>query len=128
MELSCGTYEQSAWHYPIECTRAREAFFLGFAEKVVPYVRMTKTLVIDGARSVGAMVDILEAGWSASAVASSAFLTNRILVSETCCQEHRCDGWAAMRSPFSHSDKKSVSLFKDVVARTAQVTESKGRL
>lgn len=30
--------------------------------------------------------------------------------------------------PFSHSDRKSASLFKNVVARTAQVAENKGRL
>lgn len=70
VELGCSTYEPSAWHYRIECTRVREALFLGFGEKAVPYVRKTKTFVIDGARSVGAMVDILEAGWSVSALDS----------------------------------------------------------
>ncbi|GJC94964.1 NADH oxidase [Colletotrichum higginsianum] len=37
VELGCGIYEPSTWHYRIEYTRVREAFFLGFAEKAVPY-------------------------------------------------------------------------------------------
>ncbi|KAJ0165710.1 hypothetical protein CTA2_10273 [Colletotrichum tanaceti] len=68
MKLSCGTYEQSVWHYRTESKKAREAFFLDFVEKVMPYVRKTKAVVTGGVHPVGAIVDILEAGWTASAL------------------------------------------------------------
>ncbi|OHW92128.1 NADH oxidase [Colletotrichum incanum] len=37
VELSGGTYEQTAWHHRRKSTRAREAFFLEFAEKIAPH-------------------------------------------------------------------------------------------
>ncbi|KAK1633573.1 NADH:flavin oxidoreductase/NADH oxidase-like protein [Colletotrichum phormii] len=37
VELSGGTYEKSGWHHQRDSTRAREAFFLDFAEKIVPH-------------------------------------------------------------------------------------------
>ncbi|KZL82782.1 nadh:flavin oxidoreductase nadh oxidase [Colletotrichum incanum] len=62
VELSGGTYEQTAWHHRRKSTRAREAFFLEFAEKIAPHVSKARTFVTGGVRSVGAMIDILQAG------------------------------------------------------------------
>ncbi|KAK2029169.1 putative NADH oxidase [Colletotrichum zoysiae] len=62
IELSGGTYESAAWHHRRESTRAREAFFLEFASKIVPHVRGTKVYLTGGLRSVGGMVGVLQSG------------------------------------------------------------------
>ncbi|ORY66150.1 uncharacterized protein BCR38DRAFT_429400 [Pseudomassariella vexata] len=59
VELSGGTYEQTAWHHERESTRAREGFFLEFAEKITPHLKQTKSYVTGGLRSAKAMVDAL---------------------------------------------------------------------
>ncbi|KAI1443268.1 NADH oxidase [Annulohypoxylon stygium] len=60
VELSGGTYEEPAWHHKRESTRRREAFFIEFAELVVPHVKRARTFITGGIRTVGAMVDALE--------------------------------------------------------------------
>ncbi|KAI1204661.1 NADH oxidase [Annulohypoxylon truncatum] len=62
IELSGGTYEAPAWHHKKESTRRREAFFIEFAELVVPHVKRARTFLTGGIRTVGAMVDALESG------------------------------------------------------------------
>ncbi|KAI0137946.1 NADH oxidase [Hypoxylon sp. NC0597] len=62
VELSGGTYESPAWHHRKESTRRREAFFIEFAELVVPHVKRMRTFITGGIRTVGAMVDALESG------------------------------------------------------------------
>ncbi|KAI1142559.1 NADH oxidase [Hypoxylon sp. FL0543] len=62
VELSGGTYESPAWHHKKESTRKREAFFIEFAELVVPHVKRMRTFITGGIRTVGAMVDALETG------------------------------------------------------------------
>ncbi|KAI0842605.1 NADH oxidase [Hypoxylon sp. FL0890] len=62
VELSGGTYESPAWHHKKESTRRREAFFIEFAELVVPHVKRMRTFITGGIRTVGAMVDALESG------------------------------------------------------------------
>ncbi|KAI2467558.1 NADH oxidase [Annulohypoxylon bovei var. microspora] len=62
IELSGGTYEAPGWHHKRESTRRREAFFIEFAELVVPHVKSARTFITGGIRSVGAMVDALESG------------------------------------------------------------------
>ncbi|KAI0594643.1 NADH oxidase [Biscogniauxia sp. FL1348] len=57
VELSGGTYEVPAWHHRGESTRRREAFFLEFAELVVPHVQRTRCFITGGLQTVGAMVD-----------------------------------------------------------------------
>ncbi|KAK4225212.1 hypothetical protein QBC38DRAFT_483546 [Podospora fimiseda] len=57
VELSGGTYEEMGWVYRKESTRAREAFFLEFAEMITPRLQHTKTYVTGGLRSARAMVD-----------------------------------------------------------------------
>ncbi|KAK3370432.1 putative NADH oxidase [Podospora didyma] len=59
VELSGGTYEDMGLHHRRESTRAREAFFLDFAERIVPKLKDTKVIVTGGLRSAGAMVDAL---------------------------------------------------------------------
>lgn len=59
VELSGGTYEELAFSHKRESTRKREAFFLDFAETIVPALSRTKTYVTGGFKSVGAMVNAL---------------------------------------------------------------------
>ncbi|KAI2606390.1 NADH oxidase [Hypoxylon fragiforme] len=59
VELSGGTYEAPGWHHRKESTRRREAFFIEFAELVVPHVRRMRTFITGGVRTVGGMVDAL---------------------------------------------------------------------
>jgi 2,4-dienoyl-CoA reductase-like NADH-dependent reductase (Old Yellow Enzyme family) len=63
VELSGGTYERLAFEHIKESTRKREAFFLEFAEMIVPGLgvgRKTKVFITGGLRTVGAMVGALD--------------------------------------------------------------------
>lgn len=63
VELSGGTYQQLAFDYslfPRESTRKREAFFLEFADLIVPALKKTKVYVTGGFKTVGAMVSALD--------------------------------------------------------------------
>ena len=60
IELSGGTYQETAFAHKRESTKKREAFFLDFAEKIVPALNKTKTYVTGGLRSVQAMVNALK--------------------------------------------------------------------
>ncbi|ORY59479.1 uncharacterized protein BCR38DRAFT_460207 [Pseudomassariella vexata] len=62
VELSGGTYEEDAWYHRKDSTRAREAFFIEFAEMIVPHMKKTKAFITGGIRTVGGMVDILKTG------------------------------------------------------------------
>lgn len=57
VELSGGTYESLAFSHKKESTKKREAFFLDFADAIVPALKQTKTYVTGGLKTVGAMVD-----------------------------------------------------------------------
>ncbi|KAL8661716.1 MAG: hypothetical protein Q9202_005338 [Teloschistes flavicans] len=59
VELSGGTYESLAFSHKRESTRKREAFFLDFAETIVPALSRTKTYITGGFKTVGAMVGAL---------------------------------------------------------------------
>lgn len=59
VELSGGTYEEPAFTHRRDSTRAREAFFLEFAEQIVTPLKQTRTYVTGGFRTVGAMVNAL---------------------------------------------------------------------
>ncbi|KAL6715478.1 hypothetical protein ACLMJK_006439 [Lecanora helva] len=59
VELSGGTYEELAFTHKRESTKKREAFFLDFAETIVPALTKTKTYITGGFKSVGAMVNAL---------------------------------------------------------------------
>lgn len=64
VELSGGTYEHVGFEWTNESTRKREAFFLEFAEMIVPVLgpeRKMKVFTTGGLRSVGAMVKALDA-------------------------------------------------------------------
>ena len=60
VELSGGTYEELAFAHKRESTKKREAFFLDFAEMIVPALSKTRTFITGGFKSVGAMVDALK--------------------------------------------------------------------
>ncbi|KAJ4185306.1 hypothetical protein NW767_012952 [Fusarium falciforme] len=60
VELSGGTYEDMAFEHKNEHTKKREAFFLEFAESIVPRLKQTKVFVTGGFRTVSAMVKALD--------------------------------------------------------------------
>jgi hypothetical protein len=60
IELSGGTYESLAFVHKRESTKAREAFFLDFAETICPALSKTKVYVTGGFKTVGAMVNALK--------------------------------------------------------------------
>ncbi|KAK2053734.1 NADH:flavin oxidoreductase/NADH oxidase [Colletotrichum caudatum] len=59
VELSGGTYQSLAFGHRRESTRRREAFFLDFAEAVVPGLRGTRAYVTGGLRTTAAMAAAL---------------------------------------------------------------------
>ena len=59
VELSGGTYEEIAFAHKRESTKKREAFFLDFAEAIVPALHKTKTYITGGFKTIGAMVKAL---------------------------------------------------------------------
>lgn len=59
VELSGGTYEELAFAHKRDSTKKREAFFLDFAETIVPALTKTKTYITGGFKTVGAMVNAL---------------------------------------------------------------------
>ena len=60
VELSGGTYEELAFAHKRDSTKKREAFFLDFAETIVPALNKTKTYITGGFKTVGAMVHALD--------------------------------------------------------------------
>lgn len=61
VELSGGTYQKLAFSHMRESTKKREAFFLEFAETIVPELKKTKVYVTGGLRTADAMVKALDA-------------------------------------------------------------------
>ena len=76
VELSGGTYEELAFAHKKDSTKKREAFFLDFAETIVPALSKTKTYITGGFKSVGAMVNALNT-------------VNGVGLARTICQEPR---------------------------------------
>ncbi|CAJ2503359.1 Uu.00g107530.m01.CDS01 [Anthostomella pinea] len=60
VELSGGTYQALGFSHKRESTKKREAFFLEFADMIVPQLSKTKAYVTGGLRTAGAMVDALK--------------------------------------------------------------------
>ncbi|EEU41617.1 uncharacterized protein NECHADRAFT_87871 [Fusarium vanettenii 77-13-4] len=60
LELSGGTYQSLGFTYYRESSKKREAFFLDFADKIIPELSKTKAYVTGGLRTVKAMVDALD--------------------------------------------------------------------
>ncbi len=60
VELSGGTYEELAFSHKKDSTKKREAFFLDFAETIVPALTKTKTYITGGFKTAGAMVNALK--------------------------------------------------------------------
>ena len=60
VELSGGTYQSLAFQHKRDSTKKREAFFLDFAEQIIPELKQTRSYVTGGLRSAKAMVDALK--------------------------------------------------------------------
>ncbi|TDZ18632.1 NADH-dependent flavin oxidoreductase nadA [Colletotrichum orbiculare MAFF 240422] len=60
VELSGGTFESLAFEHKRESTKRREAFFLDFADKIVPHLKKTKVFVTGGFKTAAAMVTALD--------------------------------------------------------------------
>lgn len=60
VELSGGTYQSLAFTHQRDSTRAREAFFIEFADQIAPSLTKTRTYVTGGFRTVAGMVKALE--------------------------------------------------------------------
>lgn len=60
VELSGGTYEALAFEHKRDSTRKREAFFIEFAEKIVPALSKTKAYITGGFKTAAAMVKALD--------------------------------------------------------------------
>lgn len=60
VELSGGTYQSLGFQHKRESSRRREAFFLDFADQIVPRLRRTKAYVTGGLRTAAAMVAALD--------------------------------------------------------------------
>ncbi|KHJ89365.1 oxidoreductase, FAD/FMN-binding protein [Oesophagostomum dentatum] len=62
VELSGGTMEELGFHHRRESTKAREAYFLQFAEEIRPVFKKTIVYVTGGFRTVHGMVNAIESG------------------------------------------------------------------
>ena len=60
IELSGGTYESLGFGHKRESTKAREAFFLEFADLICPALAKTKVYLTGGFKTAGAMVGALK--------------------------------------------------------------------
>ncbi|KAI6781136.1 oxidoreductase [Emericellopsis cladophorae] len=60
VELSGGTYQSLAFQHKRDSTKKREAFFLDFAEQIIPELKQTRSYVTGGLRSAKAMIDALK--------------------------------------------------------------------
>ncbi|KAI0400009.1 NADH:flavin oxidoreductase/NADH oxidase [Xylaria palmicola] len=60
VELSGGTYQALGFVHKRESTKKREAFFIEFAEMIVPQLKKTKVYVTGGLRTAAAMVEALK--------------------------------------------------------------------
>ena len=60
VELSGGTYQSLAFEHKRESSKKREAFFIEFAEMIVPDLKNTKTYVTGGLKTAGAMVEAVK--------------------------------------------------------------------
>ncbi|KAJ5626479.1 NADH:flavin oxidoreductase/NADH oxidase [Penicillium herquei] len=60
VELSGGTYQAPALSHVRESTKKREAYFLEFAEMIIPELKKTKVYVTGGLRTVNAMVNAVK--------------------------------------------------------------------
>jgi len=62
VDLSGGTFEGRAFEHKKESTKAREAYFIEFAEMIRPHLKKTKVFVTGGFRTAAGMVRAVESG------------------------------------------------------------------
>ncbi|RJE22486.1 NADH oxidase [Aspergillus sclerotialis] len=60
IELSGGTYESLAFEHKRDSTKRRDAFFLEFADQIVPALSRTRSYVTGGFKTVAGMEDSLK--------------------------------------------------------------------
>ena len=60
VELSGGTYEELGWLHKRESTKAREGYFMEWADLIVPQLSQTRSYVTGGFKSAPAMVQALK--------------------------------------------------------------------
>ncbi|KAH0521815.1 hypothetical protein TsFJ059_005752 [Trichoderma semiorbis] len=60
VELSGGTYESLAFEHKRESTKKREAYFIEFAEMIIPELKKTKAYITGGLRTAAGMVKALD--------------------------------------------------------------------
>ncbi|KAM0254420.1 hypothetical protein ACHAQJ_006824 [Trichoderma viride] len=60
IELSGGTYEELAFSHKKESTKKREAFFIEFADLIIPHLKKTKAYITGGLRTTAGMVKALD--------------------------------------------------------------------
>lgn len=60
VELSGGTYEEFGFYHKKESTKKREAFFIEFAELIIPHLKKTKVYLTGGLRTTAGMVKALD--------------------------------------------------------------------
>ena len=60
VELSGGTYQETAFKHKRDSSRKREAYFLEFADMILPELTKTKAYVTGGLRTVKGMVAALD--------------------------------------------------------------------
>lgn len=151
LELSGGTFEDFGFERKGDSTRAREAFFLDFAELVVPALgpadaRKTKVFITGGLRSAGAMAGALEivdgVGIARPAVQEPALARELVAGRVTGAMKplppfgenfamSGLGAWSQMRAigigfePFDLSDSRVVAQFlKDAEAWFAKVSQN----
>lgn len=62
VDLSGGTFEGRAFEHKKDSTKAREAYFIEFAEMIRPHLHKTRVFVTGGFRSAAGMVRAVESG------------------------------------------------------------------
>ncbi|KIW98717.1 uncharacterized protein Z519_00380 [Cladophialophora bantiana CBS 173.52] len=62
VDLSGGTFEGRAFQHKKESTKAREAYFIEFAEMIRPLLKKTKVYITGGLRTAAGMVRAVECG------------------------------------------------------------------
>ncbi|GAB7353512.1 hypothetical protein MBLNU459_g3958t1 [Dothideomycetes sp. NU459] len=87
IDLSGGTFEGRAFEHKKESTRAREAYFIEFAELIAPLLSRTQLYITGGFRTGGAMVAALASGACAGVgiarpLAQDPYFCSRILGGE----------------------------------------------
>lgn len=139
LELSGGTYEELAFSHKRESTKAREAFFLEFADVIRKGVSKSTIWTTGGFRTAGAMVKAVQSGSTdgvglgrpvtqefdlpskiINGQASASFntlLDEQDFVITNVASGTQMRQVADGRQPFNQADEKDVAAFKETVGQ-----------